>query len=174
MEKHLAMSIALLALSTTSAFGNDWSGFYAGAGIGDLEVETNVAGVQENDRAYGIHAGYRYDAGKWVLGGEFEHDWTDIQLVPGAISVDRVMRLKATAGYDFGPALVYFAAGTAQVNVEGLGDDWGGFYGLGAAYAVSPKTIVSLEMLEHDFSNIANSGIDADAWSVNLRASWKF
>jgi outer membrane immunogenic protein len=60
--------------------------------------------------------------------------------------------------------LVYLAAGTAEVEIAGLG----------AAYAVSPQTIVSVELLEHEFSNIGGSGIDADAWSVSLRASWKF
>lgn len=174
MKKHLVMGAAFAALSTTAAFAQDWSGFYAGASIGMLEVDTSVAGVKENDTAYGIHAGYRHDAGQWVVGGELEHDWTDIELVPGTISVDRVMRLKATVGYDLGPALVYVAAGTGNVDVDGLGDDWGGFYGIGAAYAVSDRANVSLELLEHNFSDIGGSGIDADAWSAGLRASWKF
>lgn len=174
MRKHLAMGAAFLALSATSVFANDWSGFYAGGGIGSLEVDTDVAGIKENDTSYSIHAGYRMDAGQWVIGGELEHDWTDIDLVPGSITVDRVMRLKATAGYDLGNTLVYVAAGTAKVDVDGLGDDWGGFYGIGAAYAVSPQTIVGLELLEHNFSDIGDSDIDADAWSVGLRASWKF
>lgn len=172
MKKHLLMGAAFLALSTSSVFANDWTGFYAGAGIGNLEVDPS-AGNKEDDISYGLHAGYRYDAGQWVFGGEFEYDWTDIELAP-AISVDGVMRLKATVGYDFGQWLAYLAAGTAQVDVSGLGDEWGGFYGLGAAYAVSPEAIVSLELLEHNFSDIGGSGVDADAWSVNLRASWKF
>ena len=174
MGRYLAMGAAFLALSTTSVLANEWTGFYAGAGIGNLEVDTSVPGVKENDLSYGVHAGYRFDAGRWVFGGEFEHDWTDIELVPDAISADRVMRLKATAGYDLGPTLVYLAAGAANVDVDGLGDDWGSFFGLGAAYSVTPQSIVSLELLEHNFSDIGDSGIDADAWSANLRASWKF
>jgi hypothetical protein len=174
VKKLFATVAAALALSTTSALANDWSGFYAGAGVGNLEVDTNVADVKEDDTSYGLHGGYRFDAGQWVFGGEFEYDWADVDLVPGSISVDSVMRFKATAGYDLGQTLVYVAAGTAEVDVDGLGDDWGGFFGLGAAYAVSPQTILSLELLEHNFSNIGGSGIDADAWSVGLRASWKF
>ncbi len=167
------MGAALLALSATSAFANDWTGFYAGAGIGSLEVDPSGAGEKDDDLSYGLHAGYRYDTGQWVFGGEFEYDWTDIELDPG-ISVDGVMRLKATAGYDFGQTLVYLAAGTAEVDIDGLGDEWGEFFGLGAAYAVSSQTILSLELLEHNFSDIDGSGVDADAWSVNLRASWQF
>lgn len=176
MKTYLATGVAFLTLSAGSAFGQDlsWSGFYAGGSLGNLEIEASVPGVKENDTAYGIHAGYRHDTGTWVIGGEFEHEWTNIQLVPGALGADRVMRLKATGGYDLGKTLLYVAAGAAQVSGDGLGNEWGSFYGLGAAYAVSPKTAVSLEMLEHDFSDIADSGIDADAWSVNLRVSVRF
>lgn len=174
MKKHLATGAAVLALSTTAVLAEDWSGYYAGAGIGNLEVDTSAAGVENDDTSYGLHAGYRFDAGRWVYGGEFEYDFSDVELVPGSISADRVMRLKTTVGYDFGQTLLYVAGGAAQVDVSGLGDDWGLFYGLGAAYAVSPKTIVGLELLEHEFTDIGGSGIDADAWSVNLRASWKF
>jgi hypothetical protein len=168
------MSAVFLALTTTSVFANDWSGFYAGAGIGNLEVDPTGGANKEDDTSYGVHAGYRLDSGQWVFGGEFEYDWSDIELVAGSVSVDRVMRLKATAGYDLGETLVYLAAGAAEVDVDGLGTEWGEFFGLGAAYAVSAQTILSLELLEHNFSNIGGSGTDADAWSVNLRASWRF
>ncbi len=173
MKKQLAMGIAILALSTTSVLANDWTGFYAGASLGNLEVDPSAAGVKEDDTSYGVHAGYRSDMGQWVLGGEFEHDWTDVELSP-AVSADRVMRLKATAGYDFGQSLVYLVGGAAEVDIDGLGSEWGGFFGFGAAYSVNPQTIIGLEFLEHNFSDIDGSGIDADAWSVSLRASWKF
>lgn len=174
MTKHLAAGAACLALMTTSSLAEDWSGFYAGASIGNLEVETSISGVEEDDTAFGVHAGYRFDAGQWVVGGEFEHESADVELVPGSISADRVMRLKATAGYDFGRTLVYLAAGAANVDVDGLGNDWGAFYGLGAAYSITPQTSVGLELLEHKFTDIGGSGTDADAWSTNLRASWRF
>lgn len=173
VKKNLWMGVAFLALSATSATANDWSGFYAGVGIGNLEVDPSAGGVKEDDTSYGVHAGYRFDAGQWVFGGEFEYDWTDIDLAP-TVSVDSVMRLKATAGYDLGQTLLYVAAGAAEVDVDGLGNEWGEFFGIGAAYAVTPKGIISVELLEHDFSDIDGSGVDADAWIVNLRASWRF
>ena len=173
VKKNFAMGAALLALSTTSVLAEDWTGFYAGAGVGNLEVDPSGAGEKDDDLSYGFHAGYRYDAGQWVFGGEFEYDWTDFELAP-SISVDSVMRLKATAGYDFGQWLAYLTVGAAEVDVGGLGNEWGEFFGLGAAYAVSPQTILSVELLEHNFSDIDGSGVDADAWSANLRVSWKF
>ncbi|MFS4436811.1 porin family protein [Paracoccaceae bacterium GXU_MW_L88] len=173
MKKHLAMGAAVLALSTTSVWAQDWSGFYLGAGVGNLEVETDVD-IEEDDTAFGLHAGYRYDGGRWVVGGEIEHDWTDIELVPDAITVDRVLRLKASAGYEFGNVLAYVVGGAANVDVDGLGDEWGEFYGLGASYAFTPKASVGVELLEHNFEDIGGSGIDADAWSTSLRTSWRF
>lgn len=173
MNKNFWVAAAFLALSTTSVLANDWSGFYAGAGIGNIEVDPTGGANKEDDTTFGLHAGYRFDAGQWVFGGEFEYDWTDVALDP-TISVDSVLRLKATAGYDLGQTLVYLAAGAAEVDADGLGNEWGEFYGVGAAYAVSAQTIVSLELLDHSFTDIGGSGTDADAWSVNLRASWKF
>ena len=173
MKNNLWMGVAFLALSTTSAFANDWSGFYAGAGVGRIEVDPTGSGTKEDNTSYGVHAGYRFDAGQWVFGGEFEYDWTDIDL-GSSVSVDSVMRLKATAGYDLGQTLVYVVAGGAEIDVNGLGNEWGEFFGIGAAYAVTPESTVSMELLEHNFSDIDGSGVDADAWSINLRASWRF
>ncbi|SDE50392.1 Outer membrane protein beta-barrel domain-containing protein [Paracoccus isoporae] len=174
MKKQVILGAAVLALSAGSVLAQEWTGFYAGAGIGRAEVDPGAAANKEDATAYGIHAGYRHDLGRWVLGGELEHDWTDIELAPGAITVDRVMRVKASAGYDLGQTLLYATAGAAQVDVDGLGDDWGSFYGIGAAYAVSPRGVVSLELLEHEFDDIGDSGVDAEAWSGGLRASWRF
>jgi predicted porin len=173
MTNAFALGAALLALSTTCGLANDWSGFYAGGGIGNTEVDPGGAGAKEDDTSYGVHAGYRYDTGQWLFGGEFEYDWTDVEIAPG-VSADSTMRLKASAGYQFGNALVYIAAGAAQVDVDGLGSEWGEFFGLGAGYAVTSQTVLSLEFLEHNFSDIDGSGVDADVWSVNLRASWRF
>ena len=174
MKRHLALGAAVLALSTQPVLAEDWTGFYLGAGVGNLEVDPSAVGVKADDLSYGVHGGYRYDTGQFVFGGELEHDWTDIEVLAGAVTVDRVFRVKATGGYDFGPALVYLAAGAAHADLDGLGDDWGSFYGIGAAYALNERTILGLELLEHTFSDFEGSGIDADAWSIKATASWKF
>lgn len=173
MKNTILAAVAIGALGATPAVANgDWTGFYAGIGVGNLDVDTNV-GLNDDDVAYGIHGGYRFDIGTWVVGGELEYDWSDVGLAPG-VSVDNVLRLKGSVGYDLGPTLLYFAAGTAEVDVSGLGDDWGGFYGVGLAYQITPSAVLSAEILEHEFNNIGGSGIDADATSFNLRASLRF
>ena len=173
MKKFLYAGVAATILAAGPVAANDWTGFYAGLGVGNLDVDTNN-GLSNDDVTYGLHAGYRYDLGNWVLGGELEYDETDVELVPGAVSVDSVLRVKGTAGYDFGSVLAYAAFGTAEVSVTGLGDEWGGFYGAGVAYEFLPNAIVSAEILEHDFNNISGSGIDADATSFSVRASFGF
>ncbi|WP_157440934.1 porin [Aestuariivita boseongensis] len=171
-QKILAAAAASLLAATPALADGEWTGFYAGIGIGNLDVDTNV-GLSEDDRAYGVHAGYRFDMGQWVVGGELEHDTADFSLAPG-VTVDNVTRLKGTVGYDTGMALVYLALGAADVDVGGVGDDTGEFYGIGLAYQLSPRAEISAEVLEHDFDNIGGSGINADATSVNFRASLRF
>ncbi len=172
MKTAVLAAMAALTLGAAPALANgQWTGFYGGIGIGQLDVDTTVG--DNDDTSYGLHAGYRYDLGQWVVGGEVEYDFTDVDLAPG-VSVDHVLRLKATFGYDLGQTLVYVAGGWAEVDVDGLGDEDGGFYGLGVAYQVTPRTILSAELLEHDFNNIAGSGIDADATSFAVRASLRF
>lgn len=173
MKKVLLAAVAAGSLGATPALANgDWTGFYGGIGVGNLDVDTNV-GLNDDDVAYGIHGGYRFDLGTWVVGGELEYDWTDVGLAAG-VSVDSVFRVKGTVGYDLGQTLLYLAAGSAEVDVDGVGDDRGGFYGVGVAYQITPAAIISAEILEHEFNNINGSGIDADATSVNLRASFRF
>jgi hypothetical protein len=176
MRKQFAsLFVAALAMSATSASADDWSGFYAGGGLGNLEVDLgpSAAGQKDDGTSYGFHLGYRGVINQWTFGGEFENDWMSIDLGPSA-SVDRIMRVKATAGYSFGKTLAYLAAGSAQGNIDGLGKDSGAFFGFGVAYAIAPETAISIELLDHDFSDFDSSGVNADAWSVGLRASWKF
>lgn len=151
--------------------GGDWTGFYGGfqLGYGDVDGTGTADG---DDGLFGIHAGYDYDFGQWVVGGELEIDRGDIDL-GGAATVDGVNRLKLRGGYDLGRTLVYATAGIAQVDTS-LGNETGEFLGLGVAYQATDRFIVSGEVLEHRFDDIAGSGVDADATTVSLRGSFRF
>lgn len=172
MKNVILAAAAATALTAAPALANDWTGFYAGIQAGNLDVETSI-GADGDDTSYGVHAGYRWDFGDFVAGGEIEYDTADVTLGAGAATVDDVLRLKGTLGYDVGQALLYVAAGWAEVGTS-LGDDDGGFYGVGVAWQVAPQAVLGLEVLEHEFSNINGTGIDADATSVGLRASFRF
>jgi predicted porin len=158
------------------AVGTDWTGAYGGLNLGYGDIDTNI-GVGGDDMTYGIHLGYDYDFGNFVLGGEIEYDKADIGLntAAGALAadVDSVTRLKLRGGYDLGRTLVYATAGVAQVDTS-LGDENGEFLGLGVAYQVTDRFTVGGEVLEHRFDDINGSGVDADATTFNLRGSFRF
>ncbi|GFE51691.1 membrane protein [Roseobacter cerasinus] len=155
--------------------GGDWTGFYAGGQIGNLDVdgEGGLAGVGGDDTTYGLHAGYNYDFGTWVVGGELDYDDASVDLSPGSASVDSVWRAKLRGGYDFGRTLLYATAGLADLDTS-IGSDTGEFYGLGVSYKATEQFIVSGEYLMHDFSDIGTTGADADADAFTIRASWQF
>lgn len=121
---------------------------------------------------YGVHGGYNYDFGQFVLGGEVDYDKLDIDL-GGAATADSVARLKLKAGYDLGKTLIYATAGAANVDTS-IGSETGEFYGLGVAYKVNDRFTMGGEVLEHSFDDIGGTGTEADATTFTLRGSYNF
>lgn len=193
MKRITTSTLAVLALTSTHAlagsadpapveapvavpapvvsYGGDWTGGYVGLGLGNLDVDGSGT-ADGDDISYGIHGGYDYDFGRYVLGGEVEFDAADINL-GGAATVDSVTRLKLRGGYDLGRTLIYATVGAARVDTS-LGDDTGAFGGVGIAYQVNDRFYVGGEVLEHRFENIGGSGVNADATSVSLRGGIRF
>ena len=94
--------------------GSDWTGFYAGGQLGYGQVETPAFSEDQDDLIYGLHAGYNYDLGNFVVGAEIDYDWTQIGDSGSGIDLDNVARLKLRAGYDAGQFLPYITAGMAR------------------------------------------------------------
>lgn len=160
--------------------GGNWTGFYAGVQLGTLDVdgETALEGVGGDDTTFGIHAGYNYDFGRWVVGGELDYDDASVDLdaagAPLGEEIDSVLRAKLRGGYDFGPALLYATAGLADVDTS-VGGDTGDFYGLGFSYKITEQFILGGEYLRHSFSDLGgNDGFDADADTFTVRATFQF
>ncbi|WP_415402681.1 outer membrane protein [Tateyamaria sp. SN3-11] len=151
--------------------GGDWTGGYAGVQLGYADVDGSGT-ADGDDILGGVHLGYDYDFGTFVLGGELDYDFADIDL-NGAASVDSVARLKLRAGYDFGRTLGYFTAGVADLDTS-LGSETGEFYGLGVAYQVTDRYTIGAELLEHSFDDIGGTGVEADATTLTLRGSIRF
>lgn len=150
--------------------GGDWTGPYGGLSFGNLSAEGG--GADDSGGIYGVHAGYDYDFGKFVLGGEIEHQVTnDYDL--GGIDVDNVTRLKLRGGYDTGPALIYATLGGARADT-GVGDTDGRFAGLGMDYKVTETITLGAEYLVHEFDDVGGTGIDVDADTISLRAGFRF
>jgi opacity protein-like surface antigen len=163
----------------TDTSGN-WGGFYVGGQLGyaDVTGENALNGLDGSGEMYGLHAGYNWDLGNWVLGGEVDYDefGVDLEDAAGAAvaSVDSVIRLKARVGYDTGNWLWYGTAGWADLDTS-VGSADGYFYGVGASYALNTNWILGAELLRHDFSDIGGTaGADAEADTLTLRASYRF
>ncbi|MEL6564505.1 MAG: outer membrane beta-barrel protein [Pseudomonadota bacterium] len=151
--------------------GGTWTGGYAGVQLGYGDVDGTGA-ADGDDYLLGVHAGYRYDFGTFVLGGEVDYDTADIDL-NGAATVDSVARLKLQGGYDFGRTLAYFTAGVAEVDTS-IGSESGEFYGIGFAYQINDQYTFGAELLEHEFDNIGGTGVAADATTLTVRGSIRF
>ncbi len=150
---------------------SDWTGFYGGLNLGYGDVDGTGA-ADGDDTTYGVHLGYDYDFGDYVLGAELEYDDADIDL-GGAANTDSVSRIKLRGGYDLGRTLIYATAGAAKLQTS-IGDDTGEFFGLGVAYQVTDQFTVGGEVLEHRFDDIGGTGVDADATTFNFRGSYRF
>ncbi|KIN72893.1 outer membrane protein [Sulfitobacter guttiformis] len=171
LEDPVIETPATAVYAPVAPVGTDWTGAYGGLNLGYADID-GTGDVDGDDTTYGLHVGYDYDFGKFVLGGEFEYDKTDIDL-GGVAEADSVARLKLRGGYDLGRTLVYATAGAARVDTS-VGDETGEFIGVGVAYQVTDRFTVGGEVLEHRFDDIGGSGVDADATTFNLRGSFRF
>jgi outer membrane immunogenic protein len=151
----------------------EWTGFYTGLQLGYADVDGPGA-LDGDNGTYGFHAGYDYDFGSFVLGGELDYDKTDVDL-GGVTTIDSVARAKLKAGYDLGSTLVYATAGAARADIDGIGDESGNFYGIGANYMITDRYTVGAELLQHKFDDIGGvAGADADATTFTVRGSLRF
>lgn len=155
------------------AVSGEWTGFYTGLQLGYADIDGD-GGLEGDDNTYGFHAGYDYDFGDFVLGGELDYDQADIDLNAGAASIDSVARLKLKGGYDLGNTLIYATAGVARADTS-VGDETGPFAGLGISYKVTDRYTVGAEILEHRFDDVGGiAGNDVDATTITLRGSLRF
>ena len=163
----------VVAPSAAAAPVANWGGFYIGAQLGNADVLASDKAFDGSGSTKGLFAGYRADLGKVVVGIEGNYDWTDITLNAGAVTVDKVTRLKLIGGYDLGPALLYATVATVKAD-SSLGSDTGYAMGVGVDYALTNRFAVGVEMLEHRFDDFNGLGIDLDATTYNLRVSYRF
>ncbi|MGB0496924.1 MAG: outer membrane protein [Rubricella sp.] len=164
---------AVAALLAAPASAQDWTGFNVGISLGTADAETNVTDVEGDGETYGFHAGYDYDFGQFVAGGELEYNEADIDLGPGG-SVDNIFRLKVRGGYDLGPAMIYGVGGYVMAETSDLGDPEGTFYGVGIDYRVAPQFTVGAEYLIHRLDSFDVSGAEADVNTFAVRAGFRF
>lgn len=156
--------------------GYDWSGFFVGAQIGYGWSETDPFDLEGDGIIGGGHIGYNHDFGNFVVGAELDYDVTDFEYLPDT-SVDGVGRAKLRLGADLGRTMIYGTGGGAWAHGEILGDDvddFGYFVGAGVNFAATDNIIIGGEYLFHQFEDVDDTGIDIDAHTFTVRASYKF
>lgn len=158
----------------------NWTGFYAGGqlGYGDAGVDGLPAGLDLDGSGWlgGLHAGYRYDFGGGVVGGEASYDWASIDLGDDG-EIDEVLRLKLLAGGKIGAGLLYATAGAAWADASALGEDLsdnGIFYGAGYDHLLNDRWVVGGEILRHEFDDFDGTGADVDVTTFQARVSYRF
>ena len=157
--------------------GLDWTGGYVGAQLGYGDVDSSTGALDGYGWLGGVHAGYRWDLGNWVAGGELSYDTADIDLGAAGGSLDDVTALKLTAGREIGNSLVYGALGAAHASATvGAAElsDTGLVYGLGFDYAVNQSWTVGGEVLQHQFDDFDGSGVDLDATTLKAKVALRF
>lgn len=154
--------------------GGEWGGFYAGGSLGYADVTEDAGGFDGDGLTYGAHAGYDYDFGTFVLGGELEISGFDVE--SGGVDVDSVARAKLRAGYDAGNLLPYVTAGYAMLNTGGGldADDDGAFYGVGIDYKMTDSIRLGGEVLQHEFDDFDGTGLNLEATTASVRVSFEF
>ena len=154
-----------------------WTGPYAGAQLGYGWVN-NDDGPDGSGVLGGVHAGYNYDLGGFVVGGEADYDFAGVELDDDAGEIDGIARAKLKGGVALGRAMPYVAAGGAYAHgdLDGAGDvsDIGWLAGGGADYAVTDQVVLGGEYLYHSFDNFDDTGVDLSAHTLRAKASFKF
>lgn len=161
----------------------DWTGFYAGAqggyGFGDAEIFGDE--VDHDGFVGGVHAGYNHDFGRFVLGGEADLNYANLEVDEGLdfpeAKIDQLHRLKLKAGWDTGRALVYGTAAAAYANLDASDDDlsdWGWGVGAGVDVMVRRNISTGIEYMYHEFDDFDDTGLDVDIHTVQARVSYHF
>jgi outer membrane immunogenic protein len=157
---------------------SDWTGPYIGGQIGYGWADPDLPGVDGEGIVGGVHAGYNYDLGGFVVGAEIDYDFADIDLDNDVGQIDGIARAKVKGGVDLGAVLPYVTAGVAHAtgDVAGVGDvdDFGYVVGGGVDVAATENIIVGAEYLYHNFNNFDDTGVDLDAHTLRAKASFRF
>jgi outer membrane immunogenic protein len=149
----------------------NWSGFYAGANLGYEWGKVSNSSVEPSGIAGGVQAGYNWQSGQWVFGGE-----TDIQIsaaddtfAPWKFSNPWFGTLRARGGYAMSNILIFATLGLAYGDVTGETGSldetktqvgWTG--GLGMEVGFTPNWSAKVEYLYMDLGSRSYSitGVD--------------
>ena len=159
--------------------GFDWTGPYIGvqAGYGFGEIDNLPGSVDADGFLGGVHAGYNFDLGGFVIGAEIDYDFANIEADGGFGEIDGIARGKLKGGVDLGRVLPYITGGIAHATADTvLGDfsDTGWAVGGGVDFAATDNIVLGAEYLYHDFSDFDDTGLDVNVHTIKAKASFRF
>jgi outer membrane immunogenic protein len=153
----------------------DWTGGYIGANLGYDNISSNAA-ASGNGAIGGLHAGYNYSLGNFVVGGELSADAANIGLNGGG-KLSSLTALKLRAGVPMDRTLVYATVGAVQGsgNIAGASiTRTGGLIGAGVDYAMTDHWVVGGELDYSRINNADKAGTNLENTSLVARVSYKF
>jgi len=159
-----------------------WDGGYIGLGVGygwlkDTDYQfTPPLDDEGQDVIAGIHAGYNWQYGNFVVGGELEALNLDLTYENfDFITIKHAIALKARAGYAWDRYLITGHAGGvwASTNFMGL-KDWGWVAGGGVDYALTDEITVGAQYSHYEWKEFDGTLIDATIDKVTARVGLKF
>ncbi|WP_226780719.1 outer membrane protein [Oceaniglobus trochenteri] len=154
--------------------GGDWTGGYVGANLAYGGANQDVDG---NGAVGGVQAGYLYDFGQFVLGGELGLNAADVEFDGGAGNADTLHTLKLKGGYDVGRTLIYGTVGAAQSSGTYLGTDYdetGYLLGAGVDYMLTDSVSLGGEVNHSRFEDINGTGDDIGITTVGANVNYRF
>lgn len=167
---------------------HDWSGPYVGLGYGtvsgDLDYIPSPARELDGGTATSLFAGYLFQRGTLVYGGEVAFSKPSDTFATGfpTESVDRVLDVKAKVGIAANRTLIYGVLGYSKLDYEIplLANSYstsGISYGVGLDFAATERLTVGLEYLarktDGDTFNAGQSA-EIDLNTLSLRVSFSF
>lgn len=162
--------LAALVAAPMSLAAQDLSGFRAGISAGTLNGEDNASGNEQNN---GLFAGYDYDLGNSVIGGELAYNNGDINAT--GVTLEDSLQVKARYGLKVGNGgLAYGTAGFARANASTGGHDEGYVVGFGYEHALNDQLSVGGEYLYNSYDNVGGTATDVSAHSLAVRLGVKF
>lgn len=156
----------------------DWSGAYVGlslgTGSGKLTFNGNQVSPDLDFNSYGVFAGYNYDMGRTVVGGEISYSDLNIDDAPSGFD-SSALRVMGRVGYDAGRFMPYATAGFASLKAES-NDATGYAYGVGVDALLGNNFVVGAQYIRHQFTDIDNapSSAEIEANQFEIRAAYKF
>ena len=157
----------------------DWTGFRAGVQLGlgsaELQPSRTAPGFDEDLKAYGLHAGYDHDFGRFVLGGELDYNKLDIDNLDDKADLTR---LRLRAGYDMDRFMPYVTLGAARISGDYMGEsikETAATYGIGAEFKATDNITFGGEYSYQKWKDVNDiDGHNLDTGLFQIRASYRF